>query len=431
MDTATDAPDTATRGYRLWRDRRYLTWLASDTSAGLSMSLSGFAIALIALTVTHSPVQAGTITAVSLAARLLATLGGGVLADRRNRFTLMTVGAIVGVLVSAGFLVLTLMGAVTFGTLLTVSVLLSVRAGLFGVAGEAAIKQIVPSDTMGRAQAANQGRDAALNVAGGPLGGVLLAIGGWAIAAAMAACQLISLLTAATLRRGTHLANEVEEDPPREPSSMWAEIREGVVWIFRRRDLRDVLLVATIVNLGFTTAMTTIIYSLQLSGHSAQQIGMLSAIASLAMIAGAAISPALVTRVPAGVLTLGGLTLSGIGVAAISRVDAYPAIVAILAVSVIGVPPLNSALMGYAVVATPSRLLGRVSSASSVLSMGAMPVAPLIAGVGLATIGRTWTLTLAAAICAIAVILAFTSRPLRDLPREKSWAEHSTRFATA
>ncbi|MFA5593674.1 MAG: hypothetical protein WDA15_00170, partial [Trueperaceae bacterium] len=79
-------PDGATgSSYRLERDSTYLTWLASDTATGTASALGTFAIPLIAIAVTGSAAQAGVISGVSLAARLIATLVGGVMADRRNR----------------------------------------------------------------------------------------------------------------------------------------------------------------------------------------------------------------------------------------------------------------------------------------------------------------------------------------------------------
>ena len=50
-----------------------------------------------------------------------------------------------------------------------------------------------------------------------------------------------------------------------------------------------------------------------------------------------------------------------------------------LAGSLVLIPAVNAALMGYFMVATPSRMLGRANSASAVLSMVAMPLAPLVA----------------------------------------------------
>lgn len=306
------------------------------------------------------------------------------------------------------------------------SALLSLRGGLFGVAGESAIKQVVPDEAMGRAQAANQARDAAISLAGGPLGGVLLGVGSWLVGVAMALCQTVSMCAAAVLRRGSP-ANDGEA-PAIENSSPWEQARSGVAWVFRRPDLRGVLVIATIVNLGFNAGMTTVIYSLRLEGYSPQAIGGATAVVSATMLVAAIISPVVVSRLSAGVLVVAGLVLGATGIIIVGQVHAFGAIIATLALSVIGIPALNAALIGYLTVATPSHLLGRVNSGVQVLAMGAMPLAPLIAGFGLAQLGRTGTLYIAAGLCVAAVALAAASPSVRALPREAKWAEHAAHF---
>jgi len=103
----------------------------------------------------------------------------------------------------------------------------------------------------------------------------------------------------------------------------------------------------------------------------------------------------------------------------------------VLGAAVLLVPALNAGMMGYFMVATPSHLLGRANSAAGVLGMGAMPLAPLIAGFGLAWIGREWTILICAALCLISVVLAVSNRALRALPVESRWAEHAKQYETA
>lgn len=83
-------------GPTLWRNRRYVAWLISDTAKGLATTLGGFAIPLITLVITDDPAQAGIVGGVGLVARLLTTLYGGVLADRHARIGLMLLGAASG-----------------------------------------------------------------------------------------------------------------------------------------------------------------------------------------------------------------------------------------------------------------------------------------------------------------------------------------------
>lgn len=192
---------TTSTPHRLWQNTRYLTWLVSDTSKGLASALFGFAVPLLALVITNDPAQAGIIAGAGMVARVLLTLVGGIIADRHQRIVLMLVGSILGIVLAGAFTLLALGGALTFATLLVIDVLLAARSGLFDVAGESALKEIVPDDAMGRAQAANQGRDAALQLAGGPLGGLLLGVGGWLVGAVMTLCHLVAAVTAGLLGR--------------------------------------------------------------------------------------------------------------------------------------------------------------------------------------------------------------------------------------
>jgi len=455
---------TATEPHRLWRNPRYLTWLVSDTSKGLAGALFGFAIPLLALIVTNDPAQAGIIGGAGMVARLLMTLAGGVLADRHRRIALMLLGSLIGIVLAGGFTLLALGDAMTFGSLLVIDVLLAARSGLFDVAGESAIKEIVPDDAMGRAQAANQGRDAALQLAGGPLGGLLLGVGGWLVGAVMTLCHAIAALTAWMLGRQARRAGLVDtgavddnaDDPNEAPRveggravggaddlgsgaptapatkpNAWAELREGFRWLLSRPDLGGVLLITTVINLGFNAAITTAIYALQQAGYSTLLIGTLSAAIGAVMLVGAVFSPLLVPRIKAGVLTIAGLSVASVGVIVLSMVTSPWAIGIVLGASVLLVPALNAGMMGYFMVATPSHLLGRANSAAGVLGMGAMPLAPLIAGFGLAWVGREWTLLLCAALCLASVALAVSNRALRALPVEAGWAAHAKQFESA
>lgn len=427
---------TTAIAHRLTRNVRYITWLISDTAKGLASALFGFAIPLIALFVTNDPAQAGIISAVGMTIRTITTVFGGVLADRHSRIVMMIIGSAAGVVLAGAFTALALADALTFVTLLVIDVALAARAGFFDIAGESALKEIVPDDAMGRAQAANQGRDAVLQLAGGPLGGVLLAAGAWLIGAAMAVCHVIAMATAWMLRRSAPsdadgAASEVGLAAAAvaigRPNAL-REIAEGFRWLISRPDLRGVLFVATIVNLGFSTAMTTVIYALQQAGHSTITIGLLATGAGVAMLVGALIAPLLVSRVRASVVIIGGLGVATLGVFGMIPAHEPLALVVVLAVTVFFVPAVNAALMGYFMVATPTELLGRANSASAVLGMGAMPLAPLIAGFGLAAIGRENTLVTASVLCAISVLLAVANRGLRALPVEAGWSAHARRF---
>lgn len=87
-----------------------------------------------------------------------------------------------------------------------------------------------------------------------------------------------------------------------------------------------------------------------------------------------------------------------------------------------GAPSVNAGIGGYFMAAVPTELLGRATSASSLTSMAALPLAPLIAGFEFPLLGWTGLLVFCAAITSLAGIIALTNRPLRTLSCPEGWA---------
>src|SRR5690606_14616266 len=122
-----------------------------------------------------------------------------------------------------------------------------------------ALKDIVPAGVMGRAQAANQGRGAALQLGAAPLGGLLLGIGGWLVGLAVLFCHSTAAIAAWMLGRGAPrkdvadaaAASVQESEITSARAAFFAELISGFTWNFSRLDLRGVLWASTIINLGF------------------------------------------------------------------------------------------------------------------------------------------------------------------------------------
>ncbi|WP_145952862.1 MFS transporter [Tessaracoccus aquimaris] len=130
-------------------------------------------------------------------------------------------------------------------------------------------------------------------------------------------------------------------------------------------------------------------------------------------------------RVRAGWLGIGGLVLITVATALLPLIEGPWGVAVVMAVGIMGGPALNAALLGYFMVATPSHLIGRATSALSVFAMGAMPLAPLFAGFGLNLVGRGWTLLGSAVITLAAAVLAILTPSLRSIPAEAGWVAHA------
>ncbi len=413
----------------VWTVPAYIVWLVSDTATGLGSTLYSFALPLLVLVATNDPVSAGVLAAVSRVVSLVATFVGGVLADRRSRVRLMVVGACCGVIISAALLLLAISDNLVYAALFAISLLLALRSGLFETATEASLKDVVPPDLMGGAQAANQGRNALLSLLGGPLGGALLAVGSWLIALVMFVSNAVAGVCAAWVGKLAPDATKTAADRKVTPSnSVLKDGMEGIRWVFGRRDLRGPILIATIINLGLNTSVTTTIYSMQQGGFSSVEIGMISAAIGLVMVVGSLFGPRLVATASTGRIMVIGLISLTMGQIAVVFFHSLVGIMASLAASVLLMPALNASLMGYFMVATPTEFVGRANSASVMLALGALPLAPLIAGIGLAQLGRDWTLVIGAALSFVACLMAWLDKAVRKIPKASGWELYASHF---
>lgn len=346
------------------------------------------------------------------------------MADRHDRRRLILIGAVSGAVIAAALVAVQLAGIMGFWLLSSLNLLMNLRGGLFGATSNAALKSVVPPRSVGSAMAANEGRDAVVALSGGPLGGVLMVLGHAVPFMVTTVLEVISALSVLRIRADLRPISE-----PTERTGYLREAWEGLSWTLHRPDLRGVMVTSTVVNLGVNAALTTVVFGLQQRGESPAAIGLTTSAIGVGMLAGALVAPMLVRRMPTGRLGICGLLLVAASVAILPFVHSLPAICAALAASMFAAPAINAGMLGYFMVAVPSRLLGRATSALDLLAMGAVPLAPLIAGFGYATWGWAGALSLCAGLCVAAAALAIFNRGLRNLPISAQWPDHAAEVA--
>lgn len=424
----------------LFANPNYRRWLATDTSSAFGSALHGFAVPLLALFTTGSPVQAGIVAGIGQVGRIAATLPGGVVADRHNRRTLMVAGGAIGLAIAGALTLFQLTGLLGFWLLTALNLLMGVRNGFFSSTSNAALKSVVEPRQIGTAMAANEARDSVVALSGGPVGGALMGVGGALPFAATAAAHLIAITAALMIRTdlrpggtaGRGADRSADRSAAGSPPALrgmlrtfLAEAASGIRWLVHRPELRGIVALATITNLGLNSALTAVIFGLQQRGDSPPLIGMVSAGIGAGMLLGSFVAAPLLKRVGAGWIVIAGLLLMTGSLSVLPFVHAIPSVVVVLAVAILGGPAINAALLGYFMVAVPSNMLGRAGSALDLLTMGATPLAPLVAGCGYALLGWTGILLACAGICAAAALMALFTTRLRALPSSDHWAGHA------
>lgn len=131
--------------------------------------------------------------------------------------------------------------------------------------------------------AANEARDSVVALSGGPVGGVLMGFGRALPFATTAAAHLLAIAAALMIRTDLRPGGRADGAPIPRPGrqrlirEFTAEAASGIGWLFHRPELRGIVILATIINLGFNSAITAVVFGLQQRGESPEVIGVVSA----------------------------------------------------------------------------------------------------------------------------------------------------------
>lgn len=403
----------------LRRNREYLAWLGGDIALGIGSGIGQFAFPLIAFAVTGSAAATGLVGLIQGAATLAGMLPGGVLADRFDRRRLRLLAGALGALLQGVLVALLITGQADLVALAAIAGLDRLQGSLLGSASDAMLKQLVTPKQLPTAVAVNEGRDAAIQLGAGPVGGALLALGLAAPAFTHAVGSAVSMICTVFLRGDYRAA------PQGPRAGVLSSLREGFTWMFAQRLRVQIAVCAALVNLALNGALLTITLMLAAEGVPPAQIGLLMTGLGLAILIGAVLAPKLVATVPTGMIVIAEFSVLAFALIAVPFMPNLWLIAALIAVVGLGIPAINAAIMGYFMNITPNAMQGRAQAMTGLITMGLMPLGPAIAGFGLEALGHPVTLGIFAAISVAGALVALLSRGLRQVPVSERWEEHA------
>lgn len=116
----------------LWRGTDYGKWFVADSCTSLSSSIQGFAMPLIAQTVTGSPAQATLLDSIMTMISSVLRLPGGVVQDKYDRKKLMIAFGLIGFALFGICAALGWAGLLIYPVLMVLAICLGIRSGLLG-----------------------------------------------------------------------------------------------------------------------------------------------------------------------------------------------------------------------------------------------------------------------------------------------------------
>jgi MFS family permease len=352
-------------------------WAANAVS-NLGDGVAAVAGPLLAASLTRDPLLVAGLAFAQRLPWLLFSLLSGALVDRLDRRRLMA-GVDLACCLLLGLLgIAVLADAATVALLYAVFFALGTAETLFDNAAVSILPAVVPAGSLPRANGRLLGvRMVSEQLAGPPLGGLLFA----AAAAVPFLLDAGSFAAAAVLIAALRGRFRVERPAAMPPTTLRAEIAEGVRWLWRSRLLRILALALGLMNLTLTaTESILVLFAQERLGLGPVGYGTLLSSIAVGGVAASLVADRVVARLGAATTMRVGLLIetSTHLVLALAR---SPLLVAgILALFGFHAVTWSVTSVSLRQELVPSRLLGRVNSAYAVLAYGGMAVGALAGG---------------------------------------------------
>lgn len=393
----------------LHRNRDFVLLQIGQLLSNAGTQSSSIAYPLLVLALTQSPAKAGVVSFARAVPLALFTLPAGLAADRWNRKWLMVTADGIRVLAVGGLAVMILLRRLPFWPIPVVAFVEGSGAALFIASQAGALRAVVPVPQLPAAAGAQAGRQAAVQLAGPPLGGGLFGITRSLPFVVDAASYVFSTASLLAMR------TPFQEQRERDRSSLRTRLTEGLRFLWSHPFLRTCALLFGVGNFIIPGVTLTLVVLGRRQGLSSAQIGVLIAIFGGFLLVGSFLSPLTRRLLPVRVILLMELW-TWFGFAAFLVWPNVYVLTACMAPTALAIPSTDSVVHGYRIAMTPDRLLGRAEAVRSTISLLFAPLGPLTAGVLLGVVSARTTVAVFAG-CGMALAVWGTLSPsIRSAP---------------
>ncbi|MFA7762583.1 MFS transporter [Streptomyces sp. NRRL S-448] len=420
----TAATGTARRGL----GRRFTVFQSGVLCSDAGDGLYRFGVPLLALAVTRSPSEVALVATATRLPWLLFGLLGGVLVDRFGPPTVMLWAGAVRTALVLALMVAAWQDMLSVPLLIAAALLVGTAGVMSDLAAQTWTPRLVPSELLPRANARIQSIQITVGQLFGPaFGGFLVPLGmfvpmllaavGYGVTSALAGVVARMRPPETTLASGGGGAASPSgagatvsasgSGRRRDAASLVSELRDGLVYFLRRRDVGRLAALGACTNFGFAAMITLLplwVIAPGPLGMSTLALGlMVTAIACGGLFAGAC-GPRVIARVGAGRVLRTAAPLTGLGLALVAIGHAAAAVVGLLLYGA-AVTFGNLVVLSYRQRTVPAELYGRVNAAYRWACWGAMPLGAGAAGVLSTTLGLSASFALTGTFTLVAALL--------------------------
>ena len=414
----TDGPRPRRPGGLLWHRDFRLLW-GGETVSWLGNYMALVAMPLLAVKALHaSDFAVGVLVAAGYLPWLVIGLPAGAWVDQLSPRRVMVTCDIISAALYASIPVSAWAGGLTLGQLLTVALLAGTANVFFSTAYQVYLRALLPSAALVEGNAKLSGSEAAAELAGPSLAGLVAqAVGAAAALLANAASFLVSAACLLAIRR--HV--------PRPPSSgprpaLRRTIAAGLRFVARDPYLARMTLYTMTGNLaliGFVAVQ--VVFLVRTLGLPSAAVGLLVAVQGVGGVAGAMVARRLSERIGTArclLLAAWGAVPFCLLAPLASHGPGLVLYVIGIFMTAVGVVTVNVIVGSFRQAYSPPGMLGRVSASMRFLVMGTSPLGALLGGALAAAIsprGALWVLFAMISAAGLFLLSRSFTRS-RDLP---------------
>ena len=393
----------------IWRNRDYMLLWAGQAVSTTGSGISGLAFPLLVLALTHSPAQAGFVSAAFGLPYLLISLPAGAYVDRWNRKQVMIICDTVRAINMASIPLAAALGHLSIGQLYVNAAIEGTTFVFFNVAEVATLPRVVEASQIPEASSQNQAAQAASALISPPLGGLIFQTLGrsvpFLIDGVSYAASVLSLLT---IKGEFQL--ERSADAPR---NLLREIGDGVHWLWSNPLIRFMTFLTGGLNFIDNATLLMLLLIARQHGAPPSLIGIMFAISAVGGLIGALLAPRFQRRFGYAQVIIATTWLQAIAIPFIAVVKNVYLLGALGAVSFMAAPIYNTVQFSYRVSLIPDELQGRVNSAVRMVGYGTIPLGSALAGVLAQWIGPQSTVLIFGAVGIVLALLTSVNRHVR------------------
>jgi hypothetical protein len=393
----------------LRRNRDFLLLQAGQLLSAAGTQSTTIAYPLLVLALTGSPAKAGVVTFARIVPSTIFALPAGVAADRVDRRRMMIAADAARAAAMATLVAAIVLGHLAYWQIPVVAFVEGTGAVVFSAAAAGALRAVVPTSQLPAAVGAQEARESTVRLAGPPLGGALYGLGRAVPFLADAVSYFASFASLAATRTPFQGARE------RDTASLPAQVGEGFRFLWGRPFVRACAFLFAFGNFTLPGVFLVIVVVGKRQGLGGGEIGLLFAAFGGATLLGSLLSP-LVRRLCSMRTIIWFELWASLTIAAYL---AWPSVYVLAAGTLpqaLAIPVTNSVVVGYRVAVTPDRLLGRVESARSAVSLAIAPLGPLVAGLLLSAVSARATVACFLAFCVGLLAWGTLSPAIRHAP---------------